>query len=42
MADYYSLEIMAQFDRERIVHAIGAGAYGTLTDMNDEIAEVAR
>lgn len=41
--DYQHLEKMAQFNRERIpervVHANGAGAYGTFTVTNDEIAE---
>ena len=39
MQDYYLLEKMAHFNRERIpervVHAKGSGAYGSLTITND-------
>lgn len=31
MADYQLMEKMAHFNRERVVYAKGAGAYGTFT-----------
>jgi catalase len=43
MDNYHYLEKMAQFNRERIperiVHANGAGAFGTLTVTNDDISK---